>query len=190
MLRGRCSHAAASWLLLGLCAPAAGHASCHVPLLLAGAHHEPGQEPQLHQLWHQVRYRSKKKKCATGGVCCAAHAHVCNRVHAAPMLQPLGLVLRLPSCPARSATTCPPSAAACRRDGALACRCISLNKKHANMHSTTCAAAALCRSLLTEKGHSSVVLKAMGKAINKTVTIGGCCLLEPCWHLQFYCSLN
>lgn len=27
-------------------------------------------------------------------------------------------------------------------------------------------------SLLTEKGHSSVVLKAMGKAINKTVTIG------------------
>ena len=28
-------------------------------------------------------------------------------------------------------------------------------------------------SLLAEKGHSSVVLKAMGKAINKTVTIGG-----------------
>ena len=27
-------------------------------------------------------------------------------------------------------------------------------------------------SLLSEKGHSSVVLKAMGKAINKTVTIG------------------
>lgn len=28
-------------------------------------------------------------------------------------------------------------------------------------------------TLLSEKGHSSVVLKAMGKAINKTVTIGG-----------------
>lgn len=27
-------------------------------------------------------------------------------------------------------------------------------------------------ALLTEKGHSAVVLKAMGKAINKTVTIG------------------
>jgi DNA-binding protein len=27
-------------------------------------------------------------------------------------------------------------------------------------------------SLLEEKGHSSVVLKAMGKAINKTVVVG------------------
>lgn len=29
-------------------------------------------------------------------------------------------------------------------------------------------------TLLTEKGHTSVILKAMGKAINKTVTIGRC----------------
>jgi hypothetical protein len=29
-------------------------------------------------------------------------------------------------------------------------------------------------NLLTQKGHTSVVLKAMGKAINKTVTIGQC----------------
>lgn len=34
-------------------------------------------------------------------------------------------------------------------------------------------------SLLTEKGHSSVVLKAMGKAINKTVTIGACPPEDP-----------
>jgi hypothetical protein len=33
-------------------------------------------------------------------------------------------------------------------------------------------------SLLTEKGHTSVVLKAMGKAINKTVTIGEKALSE------------
>lgn len=32
-------------------------------------------------------------------------------------------------------------------------------------------------NLLTDKGHTSVVLRAMGKAINKTVTIGACCRL-------------
>jgi DNA-binding protein len=30
-------------------------------------------------------------------------------------------------------------------------------------------------ALLEEKGHSSVVLKGMGKAINKTVVVGECC---------------
>jgi hypothetical protein len=38
-------------------------------------------------------------------------------------------------------------------------------------------------SLLTEKGHTSVVLKAMGKAINKTVTIGAALVshaMRPC----------
>ena len=58
--------------------------------------------------------------------------------------------------------------------------------------------------LFQDKGHSAVVLKAMGRAINKTVTIGAplpiCCMLWPCslhrvnvafhgqcltWHAQF-----
>lgn len=40
-------------------------------------------------------------------------------------------------------------------------------------------------SLLTEKGHTSVVLKAMGKAINKTVTIGAALVSHVmCPHLS------
>jgi hypothetical protein len=86
------------------------------------------------------------------------------------------------SCSLTPARYCPASAQAsalftCRRPATLRClrpyfatwlqvRITSQGKSRSYISYGT--------SLLAEKGHSSVVLKAMGKAINKTVTIGVC----------------